>query len=122
MKQTLTQLEADLSPKARHALESYRIASPRLPFGPYQIDRSAHAHLERRFGVASDYGKPTETVRVSDAMGAVEFRVSGLDAPGWSNREEAIRQDDKIQEARAMCATYLKNNFPDYENPLAYWA
>ncbi len=85
-------------------------------------DRSAYAHLERRFGVSQDYGKPTVTVSVSDACKEVEFKVGGLVSPNWENREEARKLDGKIQEARTLCETYLKNNFPDYDSPMAYWA
>lgn len=82
-------------------------------------DRKAHARLNCRFGVESDYGRPTETVRVTDACGLVEFKVS---TPDWGgSRDQAEKRQAKIDEARAACAAYLKNNFPDFASPSAYW-
>ena len=86
-------------------------------------DRSAHARLTPRFYVSSDYDKPTQTVSVADALGEVKFCVSGLEKPDWGacDRPTAERKQAKIDEARAACEQYLKTNFPDYENPSAYW-
>jgi len=85
-------------------------------------DRSAHAHLSCRFSVSNDYEKPHATVRVKDACGEVRFKVMGLESPNWGgDRATAQRLQDKQDAARVECYTYLKNNFPDYESPDAYW-
>lgn len=87
-------------------------------------DRSAHARLECRFGISQEYPEdrtaPT-TVYVKDANGVAQFKVTGLQMPDWSNRDEAKKRDDKIEEARAACLQYLKTNFPEHDSPLAYW-
>ena len=85
-------------------------------------DRSAHAHLSPRFGITNDYEKPLATVSVKDACGEVEFKVSGLEHPDWrGDRSEADRRQAKQDEARQTCLTFLKTNYPDFENPCAYW-
>lgn len=87
-------------------------------------DRSAHAHLCCRFGVTQDYPEDRSAltcVRVTDACGVVDFKVSGLEQPDWKDREEATKRDAKIEEARNTCIVFLKQNYPDYESPSAYW-
>lgn len=86
-------------------------------------DRSAHAHLTCRFTVRNDYEKPITTVSVKDACGEVEFKVSGLEAPDYSgDRAKANSLNVKIDQAVERVKAFLKNNYPDYENPCAYWA
>lgn len=85
-------------------------------------DRSAHAHLSRRFDVMDDYAKPLATISVKDACGEASFKVSGLEQPDWSgDRAEAERREAKKDEARQICLQFLRTNYPDYENPCAYW-
>lgn len=85
-------------------------------------DQRAHAHLAARFSVDSDYARPLAKVSVKDACGEVDFKVSGLEQPDWSgDRAEAERRQAKQAEARQTCLDYLRRNYPDHENPCAYW-
>jgi hypothetical protein len=84
-------------------------------------DRSAHAHLVCRFSVENNYERPLCSIFIKDACGTVNFKVSGLEHPDWADREEAFKRRDKQDEAKQACLDYLAKNFPDYENPLAYW-
>lgn len=87
-------------------------------------DRSAHARLERRFGVSQTYGgqgATTEDVFVTDACGKIERRVDGLEKPDWQNRDKSRIADDKINAARAELLAWLKENYPEFHSPTAYW-
>jgi len=84
-------------------------------------DRSARVHLERRFGVTSDYGKPMETIFVSDACGLVKQMCPPMDAAEWKDRETATKRSDALDEARKHLSDWLDANYPDWKSPLAYW-
>ncbi len=84
-------------------------------------DRSAHARLTTRFSVRNDYERPLATVSVKDANGEVDFKVTGLEQPDWEDRTEAEKRQTKQDQAFATCVEYLRNNYPDFENPCAYW-
>jgi len=85
-------------------------------------DRRAHAYLTPRFSVTNDYAEPLQTFSVKDECGEVDFKVSGLECPDWGgDRTEAGRRQEKQDEARRACFDYLRSNYPDFENPCAYW-
>jgi len=85
-------------------------------------DRSAHAHLERRFHVSDDYATPVRTVSITDASGQVNRKITGLTAPDWKgNRDVAEKLDKKIEAARRELETWLNANYPDWKNTTAYW-
>lgn len=84
-------------------------------------DRSAHAHLERRFAVSSDYGDAHETVYIRDACGVVERRGEPLPRPHWSDRAQARAAYEKIEAAQKEMADWLTQNYPDWESPMALW-
>lgn len=76
-------------------------------------DRSAHAHLEARFGVSKyeDTGtKGERAVAVTDCGGTLE--TFGTYKDGEYAKGDALA---------AKAVEWLKKNYPDYENPLAYW-
>jgi hypothetical protein len=84
-------------------------------------DRSAHMSLDRRFhyGAMPENGYESETYNTDNrkayvkdmATGAYVFEITGI-APKDSKAEDA---------AKAQCKQWLLNNYPDYENVLAYW-
>lgn len=87
-------------------------------------DRRANARLVPRFAVDSDYAKPLSTVRVKDAAGIVDFKVSGLEYPDFSkgkDPEKAEAAAKRIDAARFECETYLYTHFPLWRQPLPYW-
>lgn len=85
-------------------------------------DCRAHAKLLQRFSTAIDNTDGLTTVRVSDAAGIVDFKVSGLEDPDWSkDRSKAEEASKRIDTARWQCEEYLRTHFPLWRNPLAYW-
>lgn len=88
-------------------------------------DRSAHAHLNPRFGVGQTYADDktaTESVFVIDACGKVERRYDGFAKPDYSkDRATASANYDKIELAKKEMWAWLKETYPDCESPTAYW-
>lgn len=86
-------------------------------------DRSAHCHLTRRFDVTQTYGDGTtnETAYIADACGEVNQRIEGLKRPDYNDRAEAQRRNAAMDEAKTKLRAWLKENFPNYESPTAYW-
>jgi hypothetical protein len=85
-------------------------------------EMSAHIHLDRRFGIGQDYDKPVVTVSIHDACGKINWSISGLVKPDYTNdRENASANYDKIEQARKDLWARLKAEYPDCDSPMAYW-
>lgn len=75
-------------------------------------DRSAHAHLERRFGVSVvNYQADPRQMQVRDACGQVDLKSE----PYKGGDYDAQRKVSELLEA------WLTSNYPDWQSPLAYW-
>lgn len=86
-------------------------------------DRSAHCSLDRRFQVTQTYGEgDNEAAYIEDASGEVNQRIEGLCRvrPGME-REDMMACYAKMDAAKAKLTAWLKENYPDYESPIAYW-
>jgi hypothetical protein len=85
-------------------------------------DQRAHAHLERRFGVSTNY-EGDRYVFISDACGQVSKKIGGFGSEPDSreNRSGWMAWHDKIEEARKELTAWLTANYPDHGSPLAYW-
>lgn len=82
-------------------------------------DRSAHAHLSCRFSVREVYEGP-RVIRIEDACGEVKREIAGEDTDGL-NGEAFHKAYDGNETKRRELFAWLKENYPECENPTAYW-
>lgn len=76
-------------------------------------DRKADLHFSSRYFVRNDYAKPTCTISVIDSKtGEVIHVVGSCEYGAWNAMHEL---EDKG-------TVWLKEQFPEYRNALAYWS
>jgi hypothetical protein len=76
-------------------------------------DRSAHAHLCRRYGFTGLYDKSENadrTVIITDSGKEIHRFVFEVDNPR-----------DTYEKYRILGESYLNEHYPDHRNPFAYW-
>lgn len=84
-------------------------------------DRDAHINVERRFSTSyksdsTEFGKGPFYGIAEDADGEVIFRTATIAV------DETLGNDSEVRDrVRGEARRWLERNFPDYENPLAYW-
>jgi hypothetical protein len=85
-------------------------------------DRHAHAYLLRRYDVTKDYDGD-EAYKVKDrATGAYVFSGTPIARGDWNkDRTEAQRLYEADRAEYAKCIAWLKEKYPDSNNPNAYW-
>lgn len=86
-------------------------------------DENAHARLSARFHVSKDYEiqEPTDTIRIFDACGLVDRKITGIQKPDWNDREKALEAVAQKDAALAELSAWLDAEYPDWRNPTAYW-
>lgn len=82
-------------------------------------DRSARLHTVCRFDIRRDYGREDDNVIVMYVTDGEEIVFTSEEhsfSEKYSDEHEA-----KVKTARSEAVAWLAENFPDYQNPAAYW-
>ncbi len=83
-------------------------------------DRNAHMRLENRYGVRSEYIDNMEEIYFGSKNEKL-FVAGVLDENENKALEESRTRWDRERELVKLAEEFGKENYPDYENPLAYW-
>lgn len=93
-------------------------------------DRSARMSVSCRFKIDTYYNADSETIavaRVND-QGTFPFESERLDNKteldkygNYVREKDAYDPPSKRDQARAQCSAWLKEHYPDCDNPAAYW-
>ncbi|HEX2656102.1 MAG TPA: hypothetical protein VHN11_20970 [Xanthobacteraceae bacterium] len=83
-------------------------------------DRSANAYLERRFSVRETYEGP-KLIQIVDACGEVKREIAGDDTSNLQGDAFHVAYEGNRAKASELAA-WLSANYPDWQNPTAYWS
>ena len=90
-------------------------------------DRKAHIRASKRYHYTPDYDAPDTVTRwvvldklSEDPIHSVQFDVPDRETL-CSEHYEKIRVIEKMHGLGGGCKAWLEEQFPDYQNPAAYW-
>lgn len=83
-------------------------------------DQRAHARLSTRFAVRETYEGP-KAIRVEDACGIVKHEIAGKETNGLQG-DDFNKAYDFNRAALKEVEAWLTANYPDWQNPVAYWS
>lgn len=82
------------------------------------FDRSTGEYANGKHGAQNVFD---HFVVTDNATNEIAFDGEIVSRPDWSNRPEAEKIQAQADAAGEKCEQWLKQNYPDWKSPLAYW-